>query len=159
MAHVRLAADAHRATRVFFITGDARATRRADRGAFTAAAPSTIRSCLEGGTVASSDEPSLEVRVAADGDAYVVAVSGELDIAGTDELRRELARGEDHPAGRIVLDLSALQFMDSAGLAVLLEAQQRAQTNGHRLTLLRGPAEVHRFFVLTGTEQTFDFDG
>jgi anti-sigma B factor antagonist/stage II sporulation protein AA (anti-sigma F factor antagonist) len=49
-----------------------------------------------------------------------------------------------------VLDLAGLEFIDSAGLHALLDAQVRAELNGHELVLTRVPAQALRLFSLTG---------
>jgi anti-anti-sigma factor len=60
-----------------------------------------------------------------DGSA-LLALVGELDIAGVDRLRQRLARLEQTRTATI-LDLSALTFTDCAGLGVLTTAQARAR--------------------------------
>jgi anti-anti-sigma factor len=55
-------------------------------------------------------------------------LSGELDLATAPDLEQHLRALEEGEGIRIVLDLSELAFMDSAGLAVILEAERRAGT-------------------------------
>jgi len=60
----------------------------------------------------------------------VVAVGGELDMATAPALGRALSdaiRGADT---RVVVDLSGVTFVDSTGLAVLLNAARRATRAG-----------------------------
>jgi anti-sigma B factor antagonist len=115
-------------------------------------------------TIASSNavaepETELVVRVAETDDVYLLALYGEIDIAGAPRLTRELERAEASPAPSIVVDLSAVHFMDSSGLHVLLDAQDRADADGDRLEILRGPRAVHRVFDLTNSTQRFRFVG
>jgi anti-sigma B factor antagonist len=51
-----------------------------------------------------------------------ITLRGELDLATTGQLEAALAEA----GGRVVLDLTALTFMDSTGVRVLLEAAERA---------------------------------
>jgi anti-anti-sigma factor len=53
----------------------------------------------------------------------------------------------------VVVDLRGLEFMDSTGLHLLLQAQQQAQDSGRRLVLVRGPDAVQRLFDLTGVAE------
>jgi anti-sigma B factor antagonist len=92
-----------------------------------------------------------------DGDAHVIAVSGELDLANGNELQRELLRVEATDARSIVVDLSGLQFMDSTGIRVLLSADARSRADSDRLTLLRGPAAVQRVLEITGVVDLLPF--
>jgi ABC-type transporter Mla MlaB component len=63
------------------------------------------------------------------GPALVVAVGGEVDLGSAPVLRRVLDAARSRAPRRIVVDLSFVRFLDTAGLAVLLDAHRRA---GHR---------------------------
>ena len=52
--------------------------------------------------------------------------------------------------GPVVLDLSALRFMDVSGVRLALRLRSRAQLHGVDLSLLEGPAPVERVIELTG---------
>jgi anti-anti-sigma factor len=83
---------------------------------------------------------------------------GELDLASSPFLEGELEEVEGSGCRRLVIDLSGLEFMDSSGLHVLLAALRRSLTNGHELSLRRGPRGVHRIFDLTQTASAFRFE-
>lgn len=86
----------------------------------------------------------LEVRSERRADRHVIALTGELDIDGADRVTQELLRAEATDARQIVLDLSGLTFMDSSGIRLIIEADARSRSNGHRLALIRGPRAVQR---------------
>lgn len=84
------------------------------------------------------------------GDLAVVALSGELDVAGADLLEHELTRiSADHAPGGLVLDLSRLAFMDSTGLRLVVLADERARREGRRFACVRGQTDVQRVFEMT----------
>jgi anti-anti-sigma factor len=84
------------------------------------------------------------------GDVAVVALSGELDVAGAGLLEHELDRVvADHEPSALVLDLSDLDFMDSTGLRLVVLADQRASEDGRAFALVRGRGDVHRVFEIT----------
>jgi stage II sporulation protein AA (anti-sigma F factor antagonist) len=85
----------------------------------------------------------------ADG-VFRLRVSGELDLATRDTLIDELKRAEASEANRILLDLNALTFIDSSGLAVLVMAHQRAEMNGTQLRVLSAGGQVRDLLELTG---------
>lgn len=62
--------------------------------------------------------------------AQSVTPGGELDLLTAPLLARALREVEQDGAGPIVLDLTRVTFMDSSGLAVLLEAVSRSRTRG-----------------------------
>ena len=64
------------------------------------------------------------------GDAVVVAVEGELDLFTAPFLRDEVRDAIKLDGARLVLDLTALSFMDSSGLSVLIEAWRLATSEG-----------------------------
>ena len=49
-------------------------------------------------------------------DAYVIRITGELDLAGCPDLESALQEAERAHADRIIVDLEALTFIDSVGL-------------------------------------------
>ena len=85
------------------------------------------------------------------GDAVVIALTGELDVAGSAVVEHELERirAEDDDPRAIVLDLRELEFMDSTGLRLVVLADAQARQDGRRLALVRGNEEVHRVFEIT----------
>jgi anti-anti-sigma factor len=101
----------------------------------------------------------LLIRAAHAPDAFVVCLYGELDLASAPILERTMRMVESIDVGRVVLDLRALEFIDSTGLHALMRAHERWRAQGRRLSLLRGPHAVHRVFELTNTVALFAFDG
>lgn len=75
-----------------------------------------------------------------------VAVEGELDLASSPALAGPLP-GLDGEPTTVLLDLSAVSFMDSRGLHTLVDAVQRARLAGHRIELAPElTAPVRRLF-------------
>ncbi len=93
-----------------------------------------------------------------EGDTIVVALHGELDLTSAPAFERELQEAAGSKPTRIVIDLSGLDFMDSTGLRALLQARERANEDGHQLSLRRGPHQVQRVLELTKTEEVFTFE-
>jgi len=50
----------------------------------------------------------------------------------------------------LIIDLRALDFMDSTGLSVLVRAHQRTEEQGRQLAMVKGPQQVQRLLSLTG---------
>ena len=83
-------------------------------------------------------------------DVHTIALMGELDLASAPDVEEELMRVEATDAVAIVLDLSALTFLDSTGVRLVLSADARSRADSNRLTLLRGPVAVQRVFEICG---------
>jgi anti-sigma B factor antagonist len=101
-----------------------------------------------GGEPSVNTEFSVEERQ--EGSAWVLTVSGELDLRTSPELEERLTRVWSAGAELVILDLRQIEFMDSTGLRVLLGAHQRAQESGRRFALVRGADQVERVLTLTG---------
>ena len=100
-------------------------------------------------------EPDFWVLADEEGRGFVLSVYGELDAASAPILEKQIKRLQWSGAEAIVIDLSGLDFVDSAGLHVLIRAHDRAPEG--QLTLLRGSRNVHRVFELTGTDTLLPF--
>lgn len=91
------------------------------------------------------DHLSVDVTVEDDG-LSVVRVTGEIDIATADTVRAAVATAMEHGLTRLVIDMAGVSFMDSSGIAVLLEAAQ-----GTDAVLIRRPSNaVRRVIETTG---------
>lgn len=100
---------------------------------------------------------AFTLRCARRGAAHVITLSGELDLATAPAVRDELVAAEATDADRIVLDLSALTFIDSTGLRTIVQGCARSKADGDRLRLLRGPTQVQRIFEITATTDMLPF--
>ena len=84
----------------------------------------------------------------------VVVAAAELDVASASRFASDLLG-----AGSVVVDCSQVEFIDSSGLQVLLEARQRVVGDGERL-LLRDPSAVLlRLLTVTSTRELFTIEG
>ena len=82
--------------------------------------------------------------------AITLTLSGELDLLSAPALERALERLPESDAELIIVDLRGLAFMDSTGLHLLVQVQQKAHASGRRLVLIKGSEQVQRLFELTG---------
>ena len=96
----------------------------------------------------------LDIRLEERGDTAVVLISGACDASGHQQLRDRLLEVELGDANGIVVDLTALQFIDSIGLRVVIAAWNRARHAGHRFSVaLATSGQVRRVFEVTGVDQ------
>jgi anti-sigma B factor antagonist len=70
-----------------------------------------------------------------EGDQAVLVIRGEIDLSSARELRAGLARLREGYQGTIIVDLSGVTFMDSTGMRVLLDAQERMLNEDRGLVL------------------------
>jgi anti-sigma B factor antagonist len=91
--------------------------------------------------------PDFEVLTHRADHALVVAPIGDIDMATAPALARAL---EAHGTGGLVLDLRAVEFMDSQGIGLIIELQRRAEREGFVFEVVRGSADVQRLLDMTG---------
>jgi stage II sporulation protein AA (anti-sigma F factor antagonist) len=89
------------------------------------------------------------------GQALVVVPRGRLDGASAPELREALGALDAAGERRIVVDLAAVDYMSSAGLAVLLWLAKRMREAGGSMALCAVEVQVQRVFNLAGYIQYF----
>lgn len=82
-----------------------------------------------------------------------MAPSGELDIATVDVLERALLEAEQTDAELIVLDLSGLTFIDSTGLRLVLDVNERCGGTVDRLRVIAGSPAVERLLDIVGLRE------
>lgn len=88
---------------------------------------------------------------------YVVELYGELDLSGIETVEAELRRVELTDVEQIIVDLSGLDFIDSTGIRVLLEAETRSRQGSDRLSFLRGQGSVERVLKLVQADSLLTF--
>jgi anti-sigma B factor antagonist len=88
-------------------------------------------------------------------DAYVVSVSGELDIATADRFAEELGRTAERNARRVIVDLVGLTFIDSVALGVLTEEARRLRAAGGTCIVVSQDPRILRVFEITGLDRIF----
>lgn len=86
-----------------------------------------------------------------------VALRGELDLAGADQLLAALATFEGDRPPVLLIDLRGVTFVDSSGLRALLAADAGARREGRELYLVRGPAVVQRVFEVALLDRQLQF--
>ena len=97
----------------------------------------------------------MNITEEAQGDILILRV-GEprLDAARAPAFREELLRQIDAGHSRIVLDLTATEFMDSSGLGALVSAVKRLGSRG-TLAIAGSQGAVTRLFTLTRMDRVF----
>jgi stage II sporulation protein AA (anti-sigma F factor antagonist) len=102
-------------------------------------------------------EPILDIDVLATDQETVVVVRGEIDLATGQQFRDALlAASRESP--RVLVDLSDVTFMDSAGVNALVAAYHRVPPDGElRLAGLR--PNTRRLLQITGLVDLFATSG
>lgn len=93
------------------------------------------------------------------GDWTVLHVGGEIDVATAPMLRERLLRLVADGRNHLVVDLEAVDFIDSTGLGVLIGALKRVRINDGDLRLVCSDQRVRKIFDITGLDKVFQILG
>jgi len=98
----------------------------------------------------------FEISEESPGDATVIAPRGEVDIATAGQLRERVDQVIGRTTGTVVVDLTAVSFIDSTGLGVLIGARKRCEADGRTLVVVVAEPRIRKVFEITGLSELFD---
>ncbi|WP_432824961.1 STAS domain-containing protein [Dactylosporangium sp. CA-092794] len=84
----------------------------------------------------------------------LVRAEGELDVANAPQLREAVTAALDGHR-TLIVDLSAVTFLDSVTLGVLIGAYNRTRETGGRLAVVCPDERVRRLFRITALDKVF----
>ena len=98
----------------------------------------------------------MKHRIAQSGKAIVVSLEGDVDLQSSPDARGILLEAVERSA-RVVVDLSAVSYIDSSGIAALVEALQRSRQrkDGAALALAAVSDPVLRVLMLARLDRVF----
>lgn len=85
----------------------------------------------------------------------IVSPRSDVDLSRSPELRQALRDAQERKPGRLIVDLSEVGYMDSSGLATLVEAMRTAKTTGAPLILASMNKKVRAIFEIARLDQFF----
>jgi anti-sigma B factor antagonist len=91
------------------------------------------------------------------GTCAVIALHGELDLAGAPFLEAAARDVGLSTVRDVVLDLRRLDFIDAAGLNAVVDLYAECLDVATALTIIPGPPTVHRLFELTRLDRLLPF--
>jgi anti-sigma B factor antagonist len=84
----------------------------------------------------------------------IVDIVGDVDLNGTPQLRKLLfASLRESP--KVIINLTAIRYIDSSGIAVMIEALKESQRLKRQFVLFGMNSRVHDVFKLTHVMQIF----
>jgi anti-sigma B factor antagonist len=88
-----------------------------------------------------------------DGGILFARLSGEIDLSNSHDLEQAIVNAVPNTALGMVLDLSDVTYVDSAGILLLLDLASRFRWRGQQLGLVAPEgSRVRRVLVLAGVE-------
>lgn len=93
------------------------------------------------------------------GDTVVLRPAGEVDLARSPALRSAISRAQQGRPRRLIVDLNQVPYMDSSGVATLVEAMQVARRYGGALVLCCLQDRVRSIFEIARLDSVFRIVG
>jgi len=98
---------------------------------------------------------NLDLETEKRGGTSIVSLRGEIDVYTAPRLRQALIDLVEEGATDIVVDLSAIDFLDSTGLGVLVGGLKRVKSNEGELKLVVTQDRIMKIFDITGLSKVF----
>jgi anti-sigma B factor antagonist len=124
------------------------------RGGDTDEMPVNKRESVLGAAVPQEDGATVDVRHV-DAETAVCVLAGELDIETLGSAKRTLRELVREGMRLVVVDLQRIEFCDSSGLNMLLQARMAAEDKSVGLRLAGCSPAVMRVLELTGADTVF----
>ncbi len=88
-------------------------------------------------------------------DATIVPLEGEIDLHVSPRTAATMQNAMQDKPARLVIDLSKVTYIDSSGLAVLIESMQSVEKYGGRFALAALQPQVTPIFEIARLDQVF----
>jgi anti-sigma B factor antagonist len=88
-------------------------------------------------------------------DVTIYSVDGDIDINSSPEIRKAFEKSIGKKAMNIVVNLNGVSYIDSSGLATLVEMLKKTRGYGGKLKLTNLAAKVKSLFEITKLEKLF----
>lgn len=102
-----------------------------------------------------NDADFIEVKTRVVDDTTILSPVGEIDLSRAPSLRMHITAVQAKRPHRLIIDLTAVPYMDSSGVATLIEAMQIARRSGGKLVLCALQEKVRSIFEIARLETVF----
>ena len=105
-----------------------------------------------GGYSSGSMDDELSIHISREGSTAKVAAGGEIDLSTVGELRSAVTSAAEG-AEKLRLDLTDVEFIDSAGLGGLLELRSTLRSRSVTFEIAAGEGPVRQAMEITGLSE------
>ena len=98
----------------------------------------------------------MEIEIRTHGRGTVIVVQGEVDLYTSPKLREAVVSAIEAKAPSVTVDLSGVGYMDSSGVATLVEGLQLSRGRGGRFALAGLTPGVQQVFQFAKLDKVFE---
>lgn len=103
----------------------------------------------------SFDSTSIDVHIDTRDTAVILRPVGDIELGCSSAFRNHLHKALESVEDLLVIDLSEVPYMDSSGVATLVELMQLSRRDGSRLVLCHMHARVRSIFDIARLDSVF----
>ncbi len=86
----------------------------------------------------------------------LLVLEGEIDLHESPRVKEKLNPLIEQKHPRVLIDMTAVSYIDSSGIAVLIDAMQRLRAQGGQLALFGIQESVRNVFEIARLDQVFN---
>jgi anti-sigma B factor antagonist len=98
----------------------------------------------------------LKVSIDKHNSAVIMKIEGEVDLYSSPEVREPLLRLIDDKTPIIIVNMENVEYIDSSGIATLVESLQKIGEYAGKLKLLNPNENVRDVFELSNLDKVFE---
>ena len=92
------------------------------------------------------------------GKGDTVFLSGEVDVGNCSVFKEELGKAIEKASGNVTIDFKSLDYIDSAGLGILVGGFKRLQEKGYTLKVINTNDYIGKLFRITKLDTLFSVE-
>jgi len=101
----------------------------------------------------------MQYQIDVNGDTFEAKLSEKITFSDLDGFREMIRRMMESLSAKNIVDLADVEFIDSAGLGMLLLARDEISKTAANLTLRSPQGQVQRMFSVARFDQMFEIVG
>jgi len=86
----------------------------------------------------------------------IIKISGRVDTYSAHRLRQQILLAASGSGKNVIVDLSGVDFIDSSGLAAIVQGMKQCRASGGDLRLCKPPQTIRMVLELTRLDQALD---
>ena len=98
----------------------------------------------------------MAVKIESKGGLTVCHVDGEIDINSSPQIKKSFDKLISSKTPKIVINLTKVTYVDSSGLATLVEILKNMKSYGGRMRLAGMSSKIKSLFEITKLEKLFE---
>jgi len=98
---------------------------------------------------------TLTIHTESIGEAKLLAPQGDVDLSRSPALRNALRQAQTSKPPKVIIDLAGVDYMDSSGVATLVEALQIARRNNTKIVLCALSEKVRSILEIARLDTVF----